>query len=558
MPTAQSAHVAAPEARRSLERVTASALRRIGLDIASHDGDLVRELVPFVIDPESLHVIPPLDAVPERYLPSFDDIHYRNVALPPVPVLAPPFAHFLAHGARDSDTVVIDGRNVYGANLFGHAEGRRLLRRALGFIHEELARQGHEFDIIAYGSDAFLIVSRTRGGAPLRQQVQHIIARMTGDGLEADHARAVRDRLATFHRHATGDVLAPAAMSLQPIDGLPALLAERDIGASGTIEERFERLRSLYAPLAPLIGAATRRPPVERDIVLTLLEHRLFDRVLERLTDRLAAGGCPVRAFREPGELLAATRARSCTCLRLEVMSVLKAINEHPRGGYLAGNEVLRAIFVFLTSTVRRLLNDAGALPGHPSATCRRWADFYFCLDRAHVDAQTVCDTITSAFAQAKYVVIEYNAGPAIASCTASLHATAPPPDASRIVVPLIPVVSADVVMSEDLLSMPIDPPGQAKLSAIERRLSDPEVTDLDIAFLATWTLNARDTSRGIPRLVGWLGATPTDIVELSRHYEVDVDRKGGPAYRLKTDAAARHGVASKLLALAARARTHG
>ena len=557
MPTAPRPHVTAPEARLVLERVTASALRRIGFDIGADDGDLVRDLVPFVIDPESLHAIPPLDAVPAHYVPSFDDLHYRNVALPPVPVLAPPFAHFLAHGARDSDTVVIDGRNVYGANLFGHAEGRRLLRRALGFMHDELAGQGHEFDMIAHGSDAFLIVRRTQAGAPLQQQVQHIIARMTGDGLTADDARAVRDRLATFHRHATGDVLAPATVSLQPVDDLPALLAERDVGAAGTTEERFERVRSLYAPLAPLVAAALRRPPAERDIVLTLLEHRLFDRVLERLTDRLTAGGCPVRVFREPGELLDAARARSGTCLHLEVMSVLMAINEHPRGGYLAGNEVLRAIFVFLASTVQRLSNGAGARSDHPTATCRRWADFYVCLDRTH-DAHVACATITRAFAQAKYVVIECGAGPTIASCTASLHATALPPDASRIVVPLIPVVSADVVMSDDFLSMPIDPPGQAKRSALERRLNDPQLTDLDVAFLANWTLNAHDTSRGIPRLVGWLGATAADIVELSRHYEVDADRKGRPAYRLKTDAAARHGVASTLLALAARARTNG
>ena len=349
---------------RTLAETAASVLRRIGLDLGPDDHGLVRDLIPFVIDRESLHTIPPLESVPSRYRASAAHLHYRNVALPPVPVLAPALAHFLVFGQRDIEAAFVDGQNVYGANLFGHCEGRRLLRRAVGYLHDELAAQGAEFDIIAYESDGFLIASRRpTGAAPLEAQVRSVIAGMSGDGVDAA-ARAVRDRLATFYRQAPGDLLAPATVSHQLRDDLPILLAQRDLGAHGTTAQRFERLRTLYRWLAPLIDVVSRRPAREQDVVLTLIEHRMYDPVLQGLADDLGVRGCRVRAFGEPAELLACSRDWPMTFFRLEVVSLLKSINEHPLGGFLAGNEALRAIFSLLVTTVQQVRLDAGTDSG--------------------------------------------------------------------------------------------------------------------------------------------------------------------------------------------------
>ena len=64
MPPTRSVHVAAPPADRILEHTTWSVLRRIGLDLTPEDSDLVRNLIPFVIDPEFLYTIPPLESLP--------------------------------------------------------------------------------------------------------------------------------------------------------------------------------------------------------------------------------------------------------------------------------------------------------------------------------------------------------------------------------------------------------------------------------------------------------------------------------------------------------------
>jgi hypothetical protein len=547
--------LAAADPYRTLVDTASRVLRRIGLDIGPDDGGLVRDLIPFVIDPESLHTIPPLESVPAQYLQSVAGIRYHNVPLPPVPVLAPSLAHFLVFGERHLEAEFIDGQNVYGANVFGHGEGRRLLRRAVSCLCDELAAERADFDIIAYECDGFLIASPRRpGGPPLAQAVQRIIAVMSSDAVDAG-ARAVRDRLATFYRQAHGDVLAPATVSHQSRDDLSVLLAQRDIGTHGTTAQRFERLQALYRRLFPLIEAIGRRPLREQDIVLTLMEHRMYDPVLQGLADDLGRRGCRVRAFREPAELLACAADRPMTFVRLELVSLLKSINEHPLGGFLAGNEALRGIYSLLVTTLCQVLRDAGVDPAHELPTFRRWGDFYVGLDRQIADACDVCTTIDEAFARAKYVAIQRDGQPGATPYSASMLPTPPPPAASEIVVPLIPVVTADAQVCEDLLSMPIEQPGPHKLRAIEKRLSNPAVPGLDVAFLADWTLNACDANRGIPRLVGLLQATDEDIAGLARHYESYVNRKGKTHYRVRREARALQGVLITLRQLIARSR---
>ena len=159
MPPTRSVHVAAPPAHRILEHTTWSVLRRIGLDLTAEDSDLVRNLIPFVIDPEFLHTIPPLESLPSRdsVCVPFDGIRYQNLALDPVPVLSSVLAPLLVSQEIDVDVQFVDGQNVYGANRFERHEGRRLLRRAIGFLHDEMAADGAAFDIIAFESDGFLI-----------------------------------------------------------------------------------------------------------------------------------------------------------------------------------------------------------------------------------------------------------------------------------------------------------------------------------------------------------------------------------------------------------------
>jgi hypothetical protein len=573
MPFIESPYATAGETHANLEHKTASVLRRLGFDIGLNDRSLVQHLIPFVIDPESLRTVPPLESVPTRYFVrpeapyegSYDHfqqtptdyIRYRNIALEPVPVLAPPLAHLLLFHEREIETEFIDGHHVYGANLFGHHEGRRLLRRAIGYLYDELSRKNGEFDVIAFESDGFLIAKRRApGDAPLRDQLRGIIARMNGGAADPRTRRAIRDRLATFYRQAAGDVLAPATVAHETRSDLASLLAEREVETRGTTGERFARLQERYRGLSTLIAAISGRPPREQEIVLTLVEHRMYDYVLQRLTHDLSQRGYRVRALREPGELIANARDRSVVFFRLELVSLLKSINEHPLGGFPGGNEALRSIYTLLVTTLQRMLRSIHVDPAYEIHTFRRWGDFYFGLDRDIVEACDVVGTIDDAFASARYVVIDNQQQDGSTPYSVTLLATPSPPAASQIVVPLIPVLTADVEVADDILSMPIEQPGLHKLWAIEKRLDSRSVTDLDIAFLADWTLNACDPSRGIPRLVRLLHATHEDIDELARHYYSHVNRKGKLRYTLRRDARAVQGVAVKLRQLIARSKS--
>ena len=164
----------------------------------------------------------------------------------------------------------------------------------------------------------------------------------------------------------------------------------------------------------------------------------------------------------------------------------------------------------------------------------RRWGDFYFALDRDIVDACDICRAIEDAFATARYVAIDKRGPDQETPYSAALLPTAPPGAPSRIVTPLIPVVTGDAQLSDDLLSMPIEQPGRHKLWAIDKRLDGPTVSDLDVAFLADWTFNACDPNRGIPRLVGLMQATEEDVLELSQHYERYVNRRGKTLCRIR------------------------
>lgn len=550
------------EADHVLEHKTSTVLRRIGLNIQPEDRHLVRQLIPFVIDPESLHTIPPLSSVPTEYTvcpcragardsfnrAPFDDLRYQNLALQPVPVLASSLAHFLVFRARDIEVEFIDGHNVYGANSFERHEGRRLLRRAIGYVHDEMVKGGDAFDIIAYESDGFLISTRrTPGAAPLKDRLRHIIARMNGDEVDLGAQAATRDRLATFYKHALGDVLAPATVSHESKDDLLIRLARQDFDEHSTIEDRFARLQARYESLSSLIKTIAERTRQEQGIVLTLLEYRMYDPVLEPATHDLGGLAYRVCVFRDPGELLKRVRNRPATFYHLELVSLLKAVNEHPLGGVLAGNEVLRVVYVFLITTLQQLLQKMGVDPAYELHAWRRWGDFFFCLDKGMVGAWDVSGALEDAFARAKYVAIERNGCHDETRYSVALTETCPPPDGSRILMPLITAVSTDIQLSEDILSMPIEQPGPNKLRAISKRLNDTAVPDLDIAFLADWPLNACDPNRGIPRLVNLLHATHEDIGELAQNYESYVNRKGNTSYRIRREAPAIHGFKRKL-----------
>ena len=122
-------------------------------------------------------------------------------------------------------------------------------------------------------------------------------------------------------------------------------------------------------------------------------------------------------------------------------------------------------------------------------------------------------------------------------------------------VMPLMPTVARETRLTADMLSMSIEEPARKAL-VIERRLDPDTVTDVDVAFLADWTVNARDPKRGIPRLVSLFGATDDDIVELACHYESFVNRKGSVQHRLRRDAVATRGFRQKLNHLVARRHT--
>lgn len=547
------AHGAPSRPGHALEETAARALRRIGVGSAGRDGDLARQLLPFVIDAESLHTIPPLDVVPEHYVATRDDIGYRNVALPPVPVLAPPLAHFLVHGRPDAETVFLDGHNVYGANLFGQQEGRRLLRRAIGFVHEELARQDGEFDIVSHEADGFLVSRARAAGRPsLREQVEAIVERMAGEGVDDDAGRAIRARLATFHRNAAGDVLAPASFTHQPCHDLDQVLATCDLGAHGGADERLARLGTLYPALGPLVDAVAALSPRERSIVLTLLEHRMYDPVLHGLAEALSTPECPLRAVGSPGELGRRAMERGATVVRLEALSVLKAINEHPHGGFLAGNAALRAVFRWLVTTLQRIHPAAQAGTRAPLLVFRRWGDFYFCLDRPAAAVDAACAAFEAAAETARYLVI---AETLRASPAAWLQAALPSGGAAQVVVPFMPVVAFDAPISDDILGMPVDPPAHAKRRAIAARLGAAgPAPDLDVAFLADWTVNACDPNRGIPRLMGLLHATAAEVANLAQYYEPYVSRKGKTRFRIRPRAGNLRHVADTLRGLLARA----
>jgi len=539
MPPTRSVHVAAPPAHSILEQATWSVLRRIGLALTPEDNDFVHDLIPFVIDPEFLHRIPPLESLPSRnsVCMPVDGIRYQNVALDPVPVLSSVLAALLVAQENDVDVQFVDGQNVYGANVFERHEGRRLLRRAIGFLHDEMAADGTAFDIIAFESDGFLIARRrVPGAAPLEDKVRRIIARMTGAEVQAEEWPAIRDRLATFFVRAHGTVLAPAAVCQESKHDLELLLTQREIEARGTLEERRARLQGRSEGLSSLLEAIARRPVHDQEIVIALVEYRMYDPVLQTVTERLDERTCRVTAFRAPGELLARVRHRSIVCFHVEVMSLLKSINEHPLGGYLAGNEALRAIYVLLATTLQRVLRTSGVEHEYDIYTLRRWGDFYVALDRDVVDACDIRGAIEDAFAMARYIVIEKRETNAETPYAATLLATAPAAAPSRIVVPLIPVVSRDAELSDDLLSMPIEQPGHHKRSAIDKRLYSTTVPDLDVAFLADWTLNACDPNRGIPRLVDLLQASDDDVQELSQHYERYVNRRGKTQSRIRRE----------------------
>lgn len=531
-----------PEPRRVLERFTADVLRRVGFSIGPPDGALVRALVPFVIDPESLRPIPPLASPPTS---GDAGLTYRNVTLAPEPVLAPVMAHLLLAGTAGVEKVFVDGHNVYGANLFEIHEGRRLLRRAVGFVREELARELDAFDVIAYESDGFLIAAHRRAAAPpLHERIRRIVARMHAP---ADGAFTSRDRsrLATFFRHAHGDVLATATVAYEPRDDLDRLIAARAIEARGTAAERAAQLVARDPDLAPIARLLVSRPAQDQEIALALLEHATYDPVLHTVALDMERA-CRVKPFRSPAALLRWAAGRPFRFFRLELVSLLKSINEHPLGGFLAGNEALRAVYVRLVDSLLDVAGRAGhgacALP-----TFRRWGDFYVGIEAGLAGDGEVCARIERAFDNARFVSLGSAARNAPVPGSTALVPVPPPDRPDGIVVPLVPVVTPNAELAPDLLAMPIEPPGPEKRRAIAARLADARSTPLDVAFLADWTLNACDVNRGIPRLVTLAGATDADVAELARFYQTGTNRKGKAVHRVRRDAASLEAVSATL-----------
>jgi hypothetical protein len=547
-----------------LELTTAAVLERIGLRLNESDAAFVRSLVPFVIDPESLYAIPPLASLPSEYTvhPAMGDpasgspdvLSYQNIPLQPVPVLAPALTHLLIGRGEDLEVEFIDGDNVYGANVFERHEGRRLLRRAISYVYRELDGDGVEFHIIVHEADGFLIVRRRqRGGESLRNRLRHIIASMRGKAGDDDEDARTRARLATFYRQARTALLAPATVSYESRDDRSLRIGRSDIYPGRTLDERFARLESAFPHLTPLVASARHRPLHEQPAALTLMEHRMYDAVLQTLADELGNGGCHVRAFKHPGELLRHLENRPVTFHRLELVSLLKSINEHPSGGFLAGNEVLRAIFKVLVQALQdeRLWS---AQRGHAEICAfRRWSDFFFAVDETRARERDVRNVIEAAFGGFKYVVVEA-ADEDESPYRVTLSDACPPCRCGRLVMPLIPTVTRERHLSADMFSMPIEEPGR-KLLTIAQRLAAKTVADVDVLFLADWTLNACDPKRGVPRLVDLVGATDDDIQALTPHYESFVNRKGCRQHRLRRDAAVIAEFREKLAALVARRR---
>jgi hypothetical protein len=543
-----------------LERQTSKVLRRIGLETASDDRDLVRALMPFVIHREFLHTVPPLASVPRDYVvlsepnnpsgsasESSQELLYRNVPLPPAPVSAPALAPFLVRLGHDPELAFVDGHNVYGANRFERDEGTRLLRRVVGYLHDELAADGDDFDIISYEADGFLILRQRRPGrVPLEARLRQIIARMSGpdDGV---HTRdSTRARLATFYRYARTTVLAPATVAYEPRDDLSTRLSPREIYPDRTLEERLARLQEMHDPPSSLLSAIRHRPPREQAIVLNLIEHGLYDPVLERLADRLSSAGCRVRAFSDPGHLLRVVSRQSMSVYRLELLSLLKAVNEHPAGGFAAGDEALRSVYRALVTALQRALRDAHADPSDEVCTFRRWGEFYFGVNGGLDRREDVAARVERAFESAPYMRIRCHGRPGRSPYTVALLDRWPSPARSEIVVPLMATVTLETRLSGDMFSTAIEEDGR-KTRAIEKRLARGRVPAIDIMFIADWVLNACDRTRGIPRLVNLLDATDADIQYLARYYESCVSRKGRRQYRIRRERRAVRGFETRL-----------
>jgi len=543
-----------------LEQKTSRVLRRIGLGTASDDRELVTALMPFVIHREFLNTIPPLASVPQDYIVLSDtnnpsdsasapspELVYRNVPLPPLPVLAPVLAPFLAHLEHDTEVAFVDGHNVYGANRFERHEGTRLLRRAVGYLYDELAADGDDFDIISCEADGFLISrQRRKGRIPLEERMRQIIARMAGTSDDVQARNTTRARLATFFRYARTSVLAPATVAYEPRDDLSTLLLPREIYSDRTFEERLARLQRMHDPLSSLLSAISRRAPREQAILLNLMEHRLYDPVLERLADRLSLAGHRVRAFSDPAHLLHYVNKRSMSFYRLELLSLLKAINEHPAGGFSAGDEALGSVYRVLITTLQHALRDADVDPSYEICTFRRWGEFYFGVDGEIAGRENMAADVERAFESTPYMAIQCHGRPRRSPRTVALFDRRPSPTGSEIVLPLIPTVTLETQLSEDMLSTAIEEPGR-KLRAIEKRLAGEHVPNVDIVFIADWILNACDATRGIPRLVNLLGATDGDIRDLARYYASYVSRKGRLQYRIRRERRAIHGFERRL-----------
>lgn len=544
-----------------LERHTATILRRIGFAGVCDDEDCVRALMPFVIHPEFRHTIPPLASIPLDYddmlmgphgpVPAHSaDTQYRNVPLSPLPVSSPALAPWLVRLGHD-EVAFVDGHNVYGANLFERHEGRRLLRRAVGYLFDELADDGGDFDIISYEGDGFLISRRRRPGRePLEARLQRIIARMTGQDGNDEVRGTTRSRLATFYRYARKDVLAPASVCYEPRDDLARRLLPIDIYLDRPMEERFARLQETHDGLASLVTAIRRMAPHQQTLALNLIEHATYDPVLQTLADELGSDACAVRAFNDPGRLLDRVSRRSVLFFRLELVSLLKAVNEHPFGGFQAGDEALRTVYRVLVTTIQRVLREAGSDAGDEICTFRRWGEFYFGVNRDIACRRDVAAIVERAFEGNRYMVMECR-HEGRSPHTVFLAHTCPQPAGSRIVVPVMPTVTLETRLSGDMLSMPIDEP-ERKVVAISKRLSGDPVPDLDVVFLADWTFNACDARRGIPRLVRLLNATDGDIQALARCYESYVGRKGRRQYRIRRETRAIRAFASRLKSMIA------
>lgn len=542
-----------------VEDVAWAALERIGIDLQPGDEDFAAALVPFVIDQESLHTIRPLQSVPvdfdvdvaSGFAASRLDIRYRNRPLRPVPVLAASLAPLLLD-LPALEVEFVDGHNVYGANRFERHEGRRLLRRAIGYVHEQLAGDGDRFDIIASEGDGFLIVRPMEAGrAPLEHRLREIIAAMNGEVGDRRARRAIGDRLGTFYKHASGTVLAPALVAHEKRDESATRFGVSETTRPGTAGERLSRLQSRFPSLRPLLDAVRIRSLHEQQVLLGLIEFRMFDPILEPLADRLSRCGGAIRAFTQPGEMLAQMKNRSAIVYRVELLSLLKSLNEHPLGGFRAGNEALKTVYACLVSAIQRTLANASAGSDFELYTFRRWGEFYFAVDSTAAGAVDIAAKVANAFARARYLALDCCQSQHTTVYTATVSAACPPTANTRIIIPLIPAITADAPISDDVLAMPIEEPASMR-QAIASRLHATDAPEVDAVFLADWTLNACDVKRGIPRLVETMGATWAEVAELSQYYRSSIDRKGRVRHHLRRDAQAIAGFTSTLRALCA------